>query len=288
MKGTRTIGTGLYERLKEELTAGRPVATATVIRGEPLGAKVLVLPQEVVGSLGDANLDEAVVADARALLTAERSETRRYPAVGREDGIEVFVEVHPPPPTLLIFGAVHVAQALTRFAKALGFRVIVTDARAKLATPERFPDADEIVQAWPDDALSRIAVQPNTYVAILTHDPKFDEPALLGTLQTPTPYIGAVGSRGTNRDRRRRLRDAGVPEEHLRRIHGPIGLDIGAETPEEMAISILAEIIAARHGRPGGPLTDASGPIRGSVDTAPLVADAGRPVSGARADGDHS
>lgn len=285
MSVASTTVTGLYDRLKEEVEAGRPVAVATVVRGEPLGAKVLVLPQEVLGSLGDATLDEEVVADARRLLVAERSETRPYLVVGREVGVEVFVEVHPPPPTLLIFGAVHVAQALTRFAKALGFRVVVTDARAKLATQERFPDADEIIQAWPDDALEQIAVQPNTYVAILTHDPKFDEPALLGTLDTPAPYIGAVGSRGTTRDRRRRLLEAGVPEEHLRRIHGPIGLDIGAETPEEMAISILAEIIAARHGRSGGPLTAASGPIRGPADVPPLDVDADGPIISGETDG---
>ncbi len=285
MSVASTTVTGLYDRLKEEVEAGRPVAVATVVRGEPLGAKVLVLPQEVLGSLGDATLDEEVVADARRLLVAERSETRPYSVVGREVGVEVFVEVHPPPPTLLIFGAVHVAQALTRFAKALGFRVVVTDARAKLATQERFPDADEIIQAWPDDALEQIAVQPNTYVAILTHDPKFDEPALLGTLDTPAPYIGAVGSRGTTRDRRRRLLEAGVPEEHLRRIHGPIGLDIGAETPEEMAISILAEIIAARHGRSGGPLTAASGPIRGPADVPPLDVDADGPIISGETDG---
>jgi xanthine dehydrogenase accessory factor len=164
---------------------------------------------------------------------------------------------------LLIFGAVHVAQSLSRMAKALGFRVIVTDARAKLLTEERFPEADRIVLAWPDEAIEQIAIEPNTYVAILTHDPKFDEPALLGTLETKARYIGAVGSRKTNRDRRERLRAAGVSEESLSRIRGPIGLDIGAQTPDEMAISILAEIIAIRHGRHGGPLTQAGGNIRG-------------------------
>ncbi len=284
MSGTSAISTGLYDRLKEELAAGKPVAVATVIRGEPLGAKMLVLPHEVVGSLGGMTMNQEVVADARTLLATERSETRRYTVPGRAGAVEVFVEVHPPPPTLLIFGAVHVAQALSRFAKALGFRVIVTDARAKLATPERFPDADEIIQAWPDAALSEIAVQSNTYVAILTHDPKFDEPALLGTLETPAPYIGAVGSRGTNRDRRRRLLEAGVSEEDLARIHGPIGLDIGAETPDEMAISILAEIIAARHGRSGGPLTAASGSIRGPVDLDPPDNDDERSGTGVRMD----
>jgi xanthine dehydrogenase accessory factor len=179
--------------------------------------------------------------------------------------VDVFIETFPPPPVLLIFGAVHVAQALARFAKMLGFRVIVSDARSKLASPERFPDADRLIVAWPDEALQELTIGPNTYIAILTHDPKFDEPALLGALQTPARYIGAVGSRRTNADRRERLRAAGVNEESLARVRGPIGLDIGASTPEEMAISILAEIIACRHGRRGGPLSEATGNIRARV-----------------------
>jgi xanthine dehydrogenase accessory factor len=158
---------------------------------------------------------------------------------------------------------VHVAQALTKIAKLLGFRVIVSDARAKLATSERFPDADQIIQAWPDDALAQLELPPSTYVAILTHDPKFDEPALLGSIETHARYIGAVGSRNTNASRRERLIEAGLSDESLARIRGPIGLDIGAETPEEMAISIMAEIIAVRHQREGGPLTRATGNIRG-------------------------
>ena len=256
----------LYDQLKEAVAKREPVAIVTVVRGEPLGAKMLVRPDRVEGTLGDTALDARAAADARTLLLAEQSETRQYDVPGREEAVELFLETFPPPPTLLIFGAVHVAQALTKFATQLGFRVVVTDARAKLATRERFPDADEVIQAWPDDALAQMEIAPNTYIAILTHDPKFDEPAIVGSLATAAPYIGAVGSRKTNRDRRQRLRDAGVSAEQLARIHGPIGLDIGAETPEEMAISILAEIIAARHGRVGGPLTEASGPIRGAAE----------------------
>lgn len=258
----------LYDRLKEAVAAYTPAAVVTVVRGEPLGAKLLILPDGVHGSLGNPDLEQRAVADARDLLEAEKSETRAYPVAGHDDPVELFIETFPPPPTLLIFGAVHVAQALTRLAKQLGFRVIVTDARAKLLTEERFPEADQIVLAWPDEALEQIPIERNTYVAILTHDPKFDEPALLGTLETKARYIGAVGSRKTNRDRRERLRAAGVSEESLARIRGPIGLDIGAETPEEMAISILAEIIAIRHGRRGGPLTEAAGNIRGEQTVA--------------------
>ena len=253
----------VYARWKQALDARLPVATATVVRGEPLGAKLLLLPEETVGTLGSATLDSRAALDARALLREERSETRLYPLAGGQ--VEVFLETFPPPPTLLIFGAVHVAQALTRFAKALGYDVVVVDARATLATPERFPEADRIVVAWPDEALAELDVRPNTSVAILTHDPKFDEPALLGVLETPARYIGAVGSRKTNLDRRQRLLEAGVPSERLARVRGPIGLDIGAGTPEETAVSILAEIVAVRHGRAGGPLAEARGHIRGRV-----------------------
>src|SRR3954454_8973748 len=253
----------IFDRLREALDTKIPVATVTVVRGTWLGAKLLVLPDRIEGSLGSAQLDEIAAADARVLLDDEKSETRPYSIPGSDETIELFIETFPPPPTLLIFGAVHVAQALTRFAKMLGFTVIVSDARAKLATEERFPEADRIIQAWPDDALNELVIEPNTYVAILTHDPKFDEPALLGTIETNARYIGAVGSRKTNRERRERLRAAGVSEKSLARIRGPVGLDIGADTPEEMAISILAEIISERHGRRGGPLTEAAGNIRG-------------------------
>ncbi len=259
----RFMSIPIYERLKEALAQDVPAAVATVVRGPGIGQKLLILPDEVHGTLGSPDLDASVVADARALLDEERSETRTYER--GEVAAEVFIETFPPPPVLLIFGAVHVAQALARFAKMLGFRVIVSDARSKLASPERFPEVDRIIVAWPDEALQELTIGPNTYIAILTHDPKFDEPALLGALQTPARYIGAVGSRRTNADRRERLRAAGVDEESLARVRGPIGLDIGASTPEEMAISILAEIIASRHGRRGGPLSETTGNIRARV-----------------------
>ena len=257
------VGASTFEVLRDALKTSTPMVTARVVRGAPLGARLVVLLNSVTGTLGDAALDQLIVRDALHLLSEERSETRTY--AGQHGEVAVFLETFPPPPLLLIFGAVHVAQALTRFAKALGFAVIVTDARATLATRERFPEADDIIQAWPDDALAQLEIRPNTYVAILTHDPKFDEPALLGTLATPARYIGAVGSRGTNQERVSRLREAGVDPVSLTRIRGPIGLDIGAETPEEMAISILAEIIASRHERAGGPLTEATGNIRGAA-----------------------
>ena len=206
----------IQARLEQALAKRLPVAIATLVRGGQVGAKLLILPDETMGSLGDAPLDASVQADAMELLAREQSETRPYDVAGRDDPVEVFIETFPPPPTLLIFGAVHVAQPLTRFAKALGFDVIVSDARAKLATPERFPEADHIIQGWPDETLAEVEILPNTYVAILSHDPKFDEPALVGTLDTPAAYIGAIGSRKTNEDRRRRLAEAGMSPEQDR------------------------------------------------------------------------
>ena len=252
----------INRRLRTALEAGTPISVATVIRGERLGAKLLIEGETRLGTLGDAKLDERVAADAADLLAAERSETREYAGPGRETS-EVYIAVHPAPPTLLIFGAVHVAQSLARLARFLGYRVIVTDARATLATEERFPDVDQLIVAWPDEAIEQLEIGPQTYVAILTHDPKFDEPALVGTLATGARYIGAVGSRKTGEERRQRLVEAGVDPGSLSRVRGPIGLNIGAESPDEMAVSILAEIIAVRHGRPGGSLTEAKGRIRG-------------------------
>ena len=253
----------IYAALKAAIDAGKPCASATIVRGEGAGEKLALVPAGAIGSVGSAALTDLVHEALKEALEAERSITNAMmdPETGEE--VEVFFEVFPEPPVLLIFGAVHVAQALTKLGKLLGFRVIVSDARAKLATVERFPDADQIIQAWPDDTLAQLELPQSTYVAILTHDPKFDEPALLGSIETHARYIGAVGSRKTNADRRERLIAAGLSDESLARIRGPIGLDIGANTPEEMAVSIMAEIVAIRHGREGGPLTRATGNIRG-------------------------
>jgi xanthine dehydrogenase accessory factor len=251
----------LYDRVREATEIYEPAAIVTIVRGPGSGRKLAVVGDEVLGSLGNPELDDRARAHVDELIEAERSET--IPARTPEGEIELFYDIYPAPPTLIIFGAVHAAQPLTKLAKLLGYRVLISDARAKLATDERFPEADEVKVAWPDEALTGYRIGRNTYVAILTHDPKFDEPALVGTLDTKARYIGAVGSRKTNRDRRERLRNAGVSDESLARIRGPIGLDIGASSPEEMAVSIMAEIIAVRKGRHGGPLTDTTGSIRG-------------------------
>ncbi len=253
----------VFAAVRKALEGAVPLVVVTVVKGDGTGQKLVVLPEGTVGSLGTEALDALAVPEARRLLDEERSLTQSYPSNTGET--ELFYEIFPPPPTLLIFGAVHVAQALATFGKQLGFRVIVTDARAKLLTPERFPTADQLVQGWPEDAIAQTPIDRNTYIAILTHDPKFDEPALMGTLSTDARYIGAVGSRKTSADRRVRLTEAGATEEQLARIRGPIGLNIGASTPEEMAIAILAEIIAVRHGRDAQPLSNATGSIRARV-----------------------
>lgn len=179
------------------------------------------------------------------------------------DGTEVFVEIFPTVKQLVIFGAVHTAQPLSRYAQDLGFDVVIVDARKALATQDRFPNVERILTVWPDAAYEQLTITDSTWIAILSHDPKFDEPAILGALKTNAAYIGTVGSRKTNEDRRQRLREAGVSEEQLARLHGPIGLNIGGKTPEEMAISILAEMIAIEHGRDGGMLRSATGSISG-------------------------
>lgn len=248
-----------FERVRELVDQGVPVAVATIIRGESLGSKMIIMQDTVEGTLGPRDLDDQVASDGRELLAAERSESRTY------GDREIFLDVYPLPPHLVIFGAVHVAQALSNFAQALGFQVTVVDARRALATRKRFPNVEKLITLWPDDAYQQLAVGPNTWIAILTHDPKFDEPALLGALKTNARYIGAIGSRKTNLDRRERLSTAGVSDEDLARVRGPIGLDIGGQTPEEMAIAILAEMIAVRYGRSGGYLVHSKGNIRGDA-----------------------
>lgn len=260
----------IQSRLAGAVRANRPAATVTVVTGESAGTKLLVLLptpgvlDEVIersGSLGRPDLDDDAIAKAVEQVAAERSARL---TIGSASGqaLDVFVEVFPQPPTMLIFGAVHAAQALCALAKQLGYWVVVTDARGALATQERFPLADRIIRGWPDDALAQVPITTTTDIAILTHDPKFDEPAIIGSLASPARYIGAIGSRSTNEDRRGRLAEAGVAAEDIARLHGPIGLNIGAETPEEMAVAIMAEIIASRRGRPGGNLKSASGRIR--------------------------
>jgi xanthine dehydrogenase accessory factor len=244
----------IYETLKSCLAAERPAALATVVAGAEgvsntpvrVGAKLLVRPDAAaLGSLGDAALDAAVGRDALDLLDRAASEIRSYATPAGE--VQVFVESYPPPPTLVIVGAVHIAIPLVTFGKTLGFRVVVVDARGAFATPERFAHADELIHAWPDEVLPG-RLHANSMVVLLTHDPKLDDPALKVALPSRARYVGALGSPKTHARRLERLRAEGVPEEQLARLHAPIGLAIGGRTPEEIAVSIIAEIVAARNG----------------------------------------
>jgi xanthine dehydrogenase accessory factor len=181
------------------------------------------------------------------------------------DGRRVFADVFGPPPRLFVYGAVDTAEALCHAAKQLGWRTIVADARAKFATAERLPSADEVIVAWPEEALAQVQPDHATAVVILTHDDKFDLPALVGTLATDAFYIGALGSRRNQEKRRERLLEAGVTEDALERIHGPAGLDIGAHSPAETALSMLAEILAVRASRSGGAVREAKTRIHAEV-----------------------
>jgi len=256
--------------LAAALAAHRPVALATVIEGPCVGAKLLVDGADVHGTLGDADLDRVVARDATGELAAGTTGVRHYGEHGEarvDAAVSVFIESFAPPARLLIFGAVDFTAALVRVAKVLGYHVTVCDAREVFATARRFPLADEVVVDWPNRLLDRLGpgLGPRDAVCVLTHDAKFDVPALLSALATPVGYIGAMGSRRTHDDRVARLRAEGVDDAGLGRVMAPIGLDLGARTPEETAVAIVAEIIALRTGRDRGvvPLRDASGPIHG-------------------------
>jgi xanthine dehydrogenase accessory factor len=238
--------TAIYETLAAAIAAEQPVAVATVVGGaENTGAKLLVRPDgSTLGALG-AGLDEGLVArDALAMLAHDERGIRAYPTPAGD--VEVFVETYPPPPTMYIVGAVHIAIPLVTLAKTLGFRTVVVDARGAFATPERFAHADELVTAWPDEYLEG-KLNSNSFVVLLTHDPKLDDPALKLALPSPARYVGALGSPKTHAKRLERLRGDGVPGDQLARLHAPIGLKLGATTPEEIAVSIIAEVVAARH-----------------------------------------
>jgi xanthine dehydrogenase accessory factor len=258
-----------------DIEAGRPVAVATVVEHPDetrLGRRLVLRAEDDraprSGSLGSSRLDDAVTDDARGLLASGHSETLTYGPDGerRGEGMRVFVDVHAPAPRMLVFGAIDFAAACARIGKFLGYTVTVCDARPVFATASRFPDADEVVVDWPHRYLSAEAqagrIDGRTVLCVLTHDPKFDVPLLEVALRLPeVGYIGAMGSRRTHEDRLERLREAGLTELELARLASPIGLDLGARTPEETAVSIAAEIIAVRWGGHGSRLAHIEGPI---------------------------
>jgi len=279
-------------QIAADIEAGRPVALATVVEHpDPawLGRRIVVRPDGIVpaekhpasadsgvkrpglsvsGTLGSARADDAVADDALGLLAHGRNATLGYGPDGerRGEGMRVFVWAFAPPPRMLVFGAIDFAAAVARVGAFLGYHVTVCDARPVFATNSRFPEADEVVVDWPHRYLRAEAdagrVDPRTVLCVLTHDPKFDVPLLEVALRLPeVAYIGAMGSRRTHEDRLDRLREAGVTEDEIARLSSPIGLDLGARTPEETAVSIAAEIIALRWGGKGERLADLQGRI---------------------------
>ncbi|MFF3644261.1 XdhC family protein [Streptomyces sp. NPDC002564] len=249
---------------------GEAAAVARVTSGpaELLGRALLVRASDEAGAYegelgGHPELDRTVAGEARALLDAGRTATAEIGEDGSRCGrpIEVLVESSVPPPRMIVFGAIDFASALVRMGKFLGYHVTVCDARPVFATAVRFPDADEIVVEWPHRYLERTEVDARTVLCVLTHDAKFDVPLLHLALRLPVAYVGAMGSRRTHNDRNARLREVGVTELELARLRSPIGLDLGARTPEETALSIAAEIVAHRRGGSGVSLTGAHTPI---------------------------
>ena len=249
--------------LLASVDAHEPVAVATVVDGGEPGRRLVVWPERTSGTLGNEGLDIAVTDDARGMLDHGSTGQRHYGPRGerRLDEVTVFVESYAPPPRLLVFGAIDFAAAVARVGSFLGYHVTVCDARAVFATKRRFPDADEVVVEWPHRYLGRTVVDPRTAICVLTHDPKFDVPLLELALRTPASYIGAMGSRRTHDERLEKLREIGMTEQELARLHSPIGLDLGARTPEETAVAIAAEIVARRWGGSGQPLTSTEGTI---------------------------
>jgi len=237
---------------------GRPVATAAVP-----DAELVIWPDRTAGTLGDRGLDHAAEQQAAGMLAAGATGVVHLGRHGEQrlDETEVFVQTYLPPPRMIVFGAIDFAGAVARIGHFLGYHVTVCDARAVFATRKRFPDADDLIVQWPHQYLESTAVDERTVLCVLTHDPKFDVPLLEVALRTPARYIGVMGSRRTHDDRMRRLRDAGVSAAQLARLSAPIGLDLGARTPEETAVAIAAEIIARSWGGSGLPLTDLDAPI---------------------------
>jgi xanthine dehydrogenase accessory factor len=247
-------------RLLQALQAEEPAVLATVIdassdQPELIGGELLVTgrtdgEESLLGTLRRAPLESEIASHAYELLLRGECDIRRYPTSKEisDSHVEVFFGVYPTPLQLIIVGAGHVSIPLTKLAKVLGYHVTVVDAREAFATRERFPDADEVLVEWPDEVLGRVPITANTAVAVLTHDDKFDVPALEVALRSPASYVGAIGSRGTREQREKRLRSAGVTDEQIASIYGPIGLPVGAKTPEEIALAILTQIVAVRHG----------------------------------------
>jgi xanthine dehydrogenase accessory factor len=245
---------------------GRPAAVATLIDGDTAGARLAVIDDELVGSLHHTELlDRNVAREAQGLLEEGKTTVRRFGTDGATlgDELRVHIRAYALPPQMYIIGAIDFSAALAPFAAQIGYEVTICDARDRFARSPRFSASARVRIGWPQDVMADVELGPRDAVLVFTHDPKFDEPALVAALKSNAGYIGALGSRQTTADREERLRQAGVGDAELARIHAPCGLDIGSRTAEETAVSVLAEIIAARAARAGSPLRLTSGPIHG-------------------------
>jgi xanthine dehydrogenase accessory factor len=234
----------IFGAVRLAISEERPAAFATVVEGDLIGSYIaLIHPDQVIGTLGSVELDSAVM-DAlhRALADGSASAIE-------VDNQRIYVEAQLPPPHMVIIGAVHTAIPLIGFATILGYKTTVIDARGTFATEERFPHVDRMIEAWPDEGLSQVVLHPGVAAVVLAHDPKFEDPAMEVLLKSDVGYIGAIGSRATSLERLDRLRGMGFSDADLGRIHGPVGLNLGGKSPEEIALSIVAEIIAVRNGK---------------------------------------
>ena len=260
--------------IKESVDRHEPVAVVTCVKGpeDRLGRRMVLWPDRASGSFGLQRMDDAVAADARGMLAAGRTGMLHFGHDGerRGDDLELFVNSFAPPARMVVFGAIDFAAAVARVGSFLGYRVTVCDARPVFATPKRFPDADEVIVDWPHRYLQAEVdagnIDERTVLCVLTHDPKFDVPLLEVALRLPVAYVGAMGSRRTHDERLARLLEAGLSKEEVERLSSPIGLDLGARTPEETAVSIAAEIIAGRWGGSGERLAVVEGPIHATAE----------------------
>lgn len=250
-------------------TSEQSCVLCTMVKGTKPGAKMLVNNnEESFGSFSNQELDRIVNREAQEFLAQGLNALRYYDisyydinGEGCQTKVAIFIQSFVPPPHLIIFGVVDFTRSLCKLAKMLGYRVTICDARSRLATPARFPEADAIIWEWPGQYLRKTKIDDRTVIAVLTHDPKFDIPALVSAVGTPAAYIGAMGSRKATADRIGRLQEAGLSKTDINRISAPIGLDIGANTPDETAVSIMAEVIAQKNGRSGSRLSFGHNPI---------------------------
>ncbi len=243
----------IFDQFSQAVKDGKLVAMATIVAGDGIGSKLLIWPDgRLEGTTGDPSADEVIRQKASELLLEQKTElveiTTHHPTKTGAPRT-TFIEVYTPPTKLIIIGAVHLAIPLVTFANTLGFHTIVIDARSGFATPDRFPHVHELLIDWPEDALAQIHFDESTFFVTLTHDDKFDTPALAYALKQPARYIGALGSRKTHAKRVEELKGLGITDEQIARIHAPIGLDLGGRRPEEIAVSIIAQMVAVKNGK---------------------------------------